>query len=239
MDDHRCQRTQIGEMVELQRASQLQFQLFQQQFFTGSLGLPQTDTFASAASFAAQDAGSNRNARGPCLKLQDRGVQNLQLGNSVLAQLKDEHSAQLAKVEELSTSRQGLKGNYQQPMGRLIPPFSSADMENNSREDSIAISEIMVLKEELNILKNKLKFAQDNQTEQEIALLQMKEEQRHEKQKAQVEQHMLRTQLEKELLEKEDQLARRERRMERKRAERAERAAQYEPGHGIQRWIID
>ena len=148
--------------------------------------------------------------------------------DSVLVQLKDEHRAQLARVEELSTSRQGLKGGYQQLVERLIPPLSSAEMESISKEDSIAISEIIVLKEELSILKNKLQSAQDNQTEQEITLLQMKEEQRHQRQIAQAEQRRLRALMQKEFEEKQQLLAKKERH-ERKRLERAERYGSH--GH--------
>ncbi|KAF8429576.1 hypothetical protein EV426DRAFT_581863 [Tirmania nivea] len=143
--------------------------------------------------------------------------------DSTLAQLKDEHKAQLARVQELGASRQGLKGDYKQLVERLIPPLSSTEMENISNEDSIAISEIMVLKDELNTLKRKLQFAQDNQTEQEIALLQMKEEQRHQRLKAQAEQQSLRVLLQREYEEKQEQLARKERHRERKRLEKAAR----------------
>lgn len=147
--------------------------------------------------------------------------------DSVLAQLKDEHQAQLARVQELSASRQGLKGGYKQLVERLTSPYSSAEMESISQEDNIALSEIMVLKEELNALKSKLQFAEDNQTEQEIALLQMKEEQRYQKHKTQAEQLTLRALLQREFQEKQELLAKKERHRERRR----ERAARSEQRH--------
>lgn len=157
--------------------------------------------------------------------------------DSILAQLKDEHRAQLARVQELSASRQGLKGDYKQLVERLTPPYSPAEMESISKEDNIAISEIMVLKEELNALKTKLQSAEDIQTEQEIALLQMKEEQRHQKQKTQAEQFKLRALLQVELQEKQEQLARKERHRERRRLERARNEQRHRGQVSASSWL--
>lgn len=134
---------------------------------------------------------------------------------SVLSQLKEEHQAQLARVQDLSATRQALKGSYQQLAERFIPPLST-EMENVAKEDSVAVSEIIVLKEELNVLRNQLQSAKDNQTEQEITLLQMKEEQRHQKHKTQTEQRKLMALLERELAEKQELLAKKERHEQRR-----------------------
>lgn len=151
--------------------------------------------------------------------------------DSVLAQLKEEHQAQLARAQELSASRQGLKGDYKKLAQRLIPPPSSAEMEKIANEDSIAVSEIIALKEELKELKDQLQSAQDNQTEQEIELLQVKEEQRHQRNITKMEQDRL-MDLHRQLEEKKEQLARKEKRRDRKRLEREYHGHGY--GHGYE-----
>ena len=142
--------------------------------------------------------------------------------DSVLAQLKEEHHTQLVRVQELSASRQGLKGGYKQLAERLIPPSLPAEVENISKEESIAVSEIIALKEEVQALKNQLQYAQDSQTQHEINLLLVKEEQRNQRHRTKAEQDSFRA-LQQELAEKTEQLARKERHRERRRSEKAAR----------------